>query len=45
MIKILNGFGYDEDMELGKNMLIKILDREDFWIKALRTFYSHRLNE
>ena len=38
VIEILDGFGYDEDRSLDKEIFTKMLDREDFLIKTLRTF-------
>ena len=45
MIEILDGSGYDEDGELNKNILTKMLDRKDFWIETLHTIYPYGLNE
>ena len=42
MIKILNGSGYDENWEKGKDILTKRLDRENSWIKK---FYPYQLSE
>lgn len=40
----MNGSLYDEDGEIDKDILRKRQDREDFWIKNLRTFYPYGLN-
>lgn len=45
VIDILGSSEQDEDGELDKDILTKRLDKENFWIKTLRTFYSCGFNE
>ena len=39
--EILDGSGYDEDGYLDKEISVKRLDREDFCLQTLRTFYPY----
>ena len=40
----MDGCGYNDDGILDKDILTKMLNREEFWIKTLRTFYPYELN-
>lgn len=37
--------GCNEDEELDKDIFKKRLNRRDFWLRSLRTFYPYGLNE
>ena len=39
--EILDGSGYDEEGYLDKEISVKRLDREDFCLQTLRTFYPY----
>ena len=45
VIEKLSGDGYDELGEVCSEMRDKRLEREDFWIKTLRTIYPYGLND
>ena len=45
VIEKLSGNGYDEIGDVSSEMTDKRLEREDFWMKKLRTIYPYGLNE